>query len=174
MLLIVGCIACVASVSVRFRSKERGTRVKDRAKNGSRLISRTIKTENPIPPLFFAPKLNGNPSYAGYRVYCLPWYTNGLGLMKVLGHTAHCSSRLMQATLKCSPITSIRGSQRRFPPKCIENTFQAIQGPFRSLEMHSKRRYKISIFSVILAELQSFRNYTKGFSVTFPKILDVI
>ena len=33
-----GSIACVASVSVRFRSKERGTRVKDRAKNGSRLI----------------------------------------------------------------------------------------------------------------------------------------
>ena len=27
-------LACVASVSVRFRSKERGTRVKDRAKNG--------------------------------------------------------------------------------------------------------------------------------------------
>ena len=27
-------IACVASVSVRFRGKERGTRVKDRAKNG--------------------------------------------------------------------------------------------------------------------------------------------
>ena len=28
-------IACVASVSVRFRSKERGTRVKDRGKNGA-------------------------------------------------------------------------------------------------------------------------------------------
>ena len=28
-------LACVASVSVRFRSKERGTRVKDRAKNGA-------------------------------------------------------------------------------------------------------------------------------------------
>ena len=27
-------LACVASVSVRFRSKERGTRVKDRAENG--------------------------------------------------------------------------------------------------------------------------------------------
>ena len=27
------CVACVASVSVRFRSKERGKRVKDRAKN---------------------------------------------------------------------------------------------------------------------------------------------
>ena len=32
-------LACVASVSVRFRSKERGTRVKDRAKNG--VIKRT-------------------------------------------------------------------------------------------------------------------------------------
>ena len=174
MLLIVGCIACVASVSVRFRSKERGTRVKDSEKNGSGLISRTVKTENPIPPLFFAPKLNGNPCYAGYRVYCLPWYTNGLGLMKVLGHTALCSSRLMQAKWKCLHITRIRGTKRRFPPKYIENTFQAIQGPFRYLEMHSKRRYKICIFSVILGELQSFRNYTKGFSVTFPKILDAI
>ena len=28
-------LVCVASVSVRFRSKERGTRVKDRAKNGA-------------------------------------------------------------------------------------------------------------------------------------------
>ena len=28
-------LACVASVSVRFRSKERGTRVKDRATNGA-------------------------------------------------------------------------------------------------------------------------------------------
>ena len=28
-------LACVASVSVPFRSKERGTRVKDRAKNGA-------------------------------------------------------------------------------------------------------------------------------------------
>ena len=27
--------ACVANVSVRFRSKERGTRFKDRAKNGA-------------------------------------------------------------------------------------------------------------------------------------------
>ena len=28
-------IACVANVSVRFRNKERGTRFKDRAKNGA-------------------------------------------------------------------------------------------------------------------------------------------
>ena len=32
-------LACVASVSVRFRSKERGTRVKDRAKNGASKIA---------------------------------------------------------------------------------------------------------------------------------------
>ena len=37
-------VACVASVSLRFRSKERGTRVKDRAKNDSRFISRAAKT----------------------------------------------------------------------------------------------------------------------------------
>ena len=41
-------VAYVTSVSVRFRSKERGTRVKDCAKNGasngSRFISRVVKT----------------------------------------------------------------------------------------------------------------------------------
>ena len=73
-------VACVASVSVRFRSKERGTRVKDRVTNGaskragrggeerketlsffgSRFISRSVKTENPLPRSFFAPNPNGN------------------------------------------------------------------------------------------------------------------
>ena len=32
---------------------------------------------------------------------------------------------------------SIRGTQQRFPPKCIENTFWAILGTFRPLEMYS-------------------------------------
>ena len=50
-------LVCVASVSVRFRSKERGTRVKDRA----------IKTENTLPRSLFAPKPNGNACYAGYK-----------------------------------------------------------------------------------------------------------
>ena len=36
--------------------------------------------------------------------------------------------------------------------------------------MHSKCRYKISICSVALGELESFRNY-KGLSIIFPKIL---
>ena len=35
LLPCVSTLACVASVSVRFRSKERGTRTKDRAKNGA-------------------------------------------------------------------------------------------------------------------------------------------
>ena len=34
-LFMVCGLACVASVSVRFRNKERGTRVKDGAKNGA-------------------------------------------------------------------------------------------------------------------------------------------
>ena len=33
-------------------------------------------------------------------------------------------------------------TKRRFPPNEIETTFQAIQSNFRSVEMHSKRRYK--------------------------------
>ena len=57
-----------------------------------------------------------------------------------------------------------RGTQRRFPPKYIENTFSAIHSTFRSLEMHSKRSYKICICSVILGELESIRNY-EGFSI---------
>ena len=40
-------IACVASVSVRFRSKERGARVKDRAKNG---VSTFLARPNPRIP----------------------------------------------------------------------------------------------------------------------------
>ena len=43
----------------------------------------------------------------------------------------------------------------------------------RSVKMHSKRRYKIFICSVILGELEAFQNY-KGFSAIFPKILDAI
>ena len=35
--------------------------------------------------------------------------------------------------------------------------------------MHSKRRYKICIRSVILGELEAFRTY-KGFSIIFPKL----
>ena len=51
-------LACVASVAVWFRSKERGTRVADRATNGA--------TENLIPRSFFAPNQHGNACYAGY------------------------------------------------------------------------------------------------------------
>ena len=45
---------------------------------------------------------------------------------------------------------------------------------FRSLEMHSKRSYKIGICSVIRARgAWGFSNY-KGFTVIFPKSLDGI
>ena len=39
--------------------------------------------------------------------------------------------------------------------------------------MYSKWRYKVCTCSVILAEVESFRNY-KGFSIICPKILDAI
>ena len=66
-------------------------------------------------------------------------------------------------------LVHVGGTQRRFCPKCIENTFKAIQSTFRSLEMHSQWRYKICICSVILGHRNCY-----GFSITFPKILDVI
>ena len=47
----------------------------------------------------------------------------------------------------------------------------AIQSTFRSLIIHSNRRYKIYICSVILEQLESFGNY-QNFSIIFPKILD--
>ena len=45
--------------------KERGG-VGRAGRGGSRFISRAVKTENPVPRSFFAPKLNGNACYAGY------------------------------------------------------------------------------------------------------------
>ena len=57
-------LACIASVSVRFRSKDRGTRVKDCAKNGASWLSFHFSLgQNRY---FFAPKPNRNAWYAGY------------------------------------------------------------------------------------------------------------
>ena len=67
----------------------------------------------------------------------------------------------------------MRGTQRRLPPKCIETLFRLFRSTFRSLEMHSKRRYKICTCSVILGELEPFRNY-KGFNIIFSKNLEAI
>ena len=60
-----------------------------------------------------------------------------------------------------------------FLQNTLENSFSAIQITFRSLEMHSKWRYKICICSVILGELKTFRTY-KGYSIIFLKSLEVI
>ena len=73
----------------------------------------------------------------------------------------------------CAGKLIVRDTQRRFPPKYIENRFKAIQSTFRSREMHFKRRFNICICSVVLGELGSFRNYM-GLSIIFPKILDEI
>ena len=72
---------------------------------------------------------------------------------------------------KCDVCSVNRGTQRRFPPKFVENTFYAIiQSSFRCLEIHYKRRCKICICSVTLGD---FRNF-KVFSIIFAKILDAI
>ena len=61
-------------------------------------------------------------------------------------------SREKKAEGRCftlSRVWYLRGTQRQFPPKYIENTFWAMQSTFRCLEMHF----------IILGELESFRNY---------------
>ena len=65
----------------------------------------------------------------------------------------------------------ISGTQRRSPPKCVNNT---IQSTLRPLQMNSKRRYKISICSVILEKLNTVFQNCNGFSIIFAKILDTI
>ena len=65
-LSIKASLACVASVSVRFRSKERGRRVKDRAKNGaSKRAGSRPKPRILFLGLSFDPKPKGNACYAG-------------------------------------------------------------------------------------------------------------
>ena len=98
------------------------------------------------------------------------YYVQGLNLLH-LGSLLHLGTFItFETSTGFLDPEKVRGTQRRFPPKY---TFQAIQSIFRSQEMHSKRRYKICIFSVILGELESFRN-CRGFSLILPKILDAI
>ena len=71
-----------------------------------------------------------------------------------------------------------RGTQRQFPSKYVENTFQAIQSTFRSLEMHSKQHYKsltvwssqgnLSLFEITRASVLFFLKCQVQFNV-LPK-----
>ena len=55
---------------------------------------------------------------------------------------------------------TVRAPNDGFLLNTLEITFKrAIQSTFRSLEIRSKRRYEICICSVILGELEFFRNY---------------
>ena len=79
------------------------------------------------------------------------------------------TSRLFPS-LKC-------GSQQAPNDGFLLNALKSLLRLFRVLldllEMHPKRHSKVCICSVILGEVESFRNY-KGFSYIFPKILDAI
>ena len=65
-----------------------------------------------------------------------------------------------------------RGTQPQFTLEYFKDTeIGYLEYYYRSVEMHSKAPYNICICSVILGQLEPFRNY-KGFSMIFPKILD--
>ena len=72
------------------------------------------------------------------------------------------------------PLRSVTGAPNDdFLLKTLKTLFRLSRVLLGSLEMHSKRRYKICIRSGILGELESFRNY-KSFGIIFTKILDAI
>ena len=60
----------------------------------------------------------------------------------------HCTlfKSINASKMKMFAYYRIRGTKRRFPPKYIENIFQAIQGPFRYLEMHPSGAIKFVSF----------------------------
>jgi len=73
----------------------------------------------------------------------------------------------LRANISCFLCCYIRGTQRRFPPKNIESSFQAIQlSTFRPLALHSKRRHIACNCSVIPGKFESFRN-CKGFGTVY-------
>ena len=90
---------------------------------------------------------------------------------KVQYNVRHLVLSLCQYPDPC--ITARSLDPARFNALAYYALIQAIQSTFRSLEMNLERRYKIGTCSVILGELESFRNY-KGFCIIFPKMLDVI
>ena len=53
----------------------------------------------------------------------------------------------------------------------LKTLFRFSRAPFRSLDMYSWRCYKICICSVILGQLESFRNYKGFFNSYFPENL---
>ena len=68
----------------------------------------------------------------------------------------------------------IRSTEQWFPPKIPrENIFWAIQSTVKSLEMHSKWRYKICISSVIQRQLEHLQKIQR-LSIISQKSLDVI
>ena len=90
---------------------------------------------------------------------------------KVQYNDRHLVLSLWQYPDPC--ITARSLDPARFNALAYYALIQAIQSTFRSLEMNLERRYKIGTCSVILGELESFRNY-KGFCIIFPKMLDAI
>ena len=62
-----------------------------------------------------------------------------------------------------------RGTLGQFTPEYIENTFWVNQRTFRSLEIHSKRRYKSNFVRSSWENLSFFFSKLQGLQHYFPK-----
>ena len=101
---------------------------------------------------------------------------NCFTLLHIVNSTNHFIIIIMAPEL-LGPTAQVQGhpmAVNGFPLNALKTLFRLSRVLLGPLEMHSSTpSYKICICSVILGQLESFRNY-KGFSIIFPKILDAI
>ena len=99
----------------------------------------------------------------------LSWSPQFNNCLRILDGFFECQCYYTALTFLNQDNFTFRGT-RRFLRKYTENTFQAFQSTFRSLELRSKRArcYKICTCSVILREYESFQNY-ESITRVFPE-----
>ena len=92
-------------------------------------------------------------------------------LIHVMGSPKFSITHGEFSSIRNTKLSDIKGAPiDGFLLSALKNLFRLPTVLFRSLEMHSKRCYKICIHSVMPGEPEAFWNY-EGFGVIFPKIL---
>ena len=93
-----------------------------------------------------------------------------------LSHIVRVRPRFLPFSPTAEPGTRLKSGAPNggFLPNALKTLFQTIQSTLRPLQIHSKRRYKISICSIFLGKLDTFFQKSKGFNIIFAKILNAI
>ena len=122
-------------------------------------------------------KLRINSSYLATLYSCIPEFMRKRSVLTVAQTTQKFVGKLSLQEIATLAViweisnSNLRGTQRGF----LLNALKTLCRLSRVLSdlWKCRRRYEICTCSVVLGQFESFRNY-KGFSIIFPKILDVI